>query len=55
MFANLPNINISSWDALLLQLMIKKLDRNLYVRFIQSLPKPKEVPATSEFMACLEH
>ncbi|XP_073841598.1 uncharacterized protein [Musca autumnalis] len=48
------DIDTSSWDALLIQLITKKLDQTLYIRFMQSLTKPKEVPTMNELFAFLE-
>ncbi|XP_073841194.1 uncharacterized protein [Musca autumnalis] len=48
------NIDTSSWDALLIQLITKKLDQTLYIRFMQSLTRPKEVPTMNELFAFLE-
>lgn len=48
------NINTASWDAIMIQLMIKKLDRALYIQFIQSLSKPKDVPTMEELFSFLE-
>lgn len=48
------DIETSSWDPLLLQLLIKKLDRNTHIRFEQSLSSPKEIPRVSEFLSFLE-
>ncbi|XP_073844791.1 uncharacterized protein [Musca autumnalis] len=38
----------------LIQLITKKLDQTLYIRFMQSLTKPKEVPTMNELFAFLE-
>ena len=48
------DIDTSSWDALLIQLITKKLDHALYIRFMQSLKRPKEVPSMKELFAFLE-
>ncbi|XP_073841395.1 uncharacterized protein [Musca autumnalis] len=51
----LNNLDIdTSSDALLIQLITKKLDHTLYIRFMQSLTKPKEVSTMKELFAFLE-
>ncbi|XP_058988017.1 uncharacterized protein LOC131807010 [Musca domestica] len=47
-------IDTTSWDALLIQLITKKLDHALYIRFMQSLANPKEVPTMKELFSFLE-
>lgn len=52
----LENIDIDtrSWDPLLLQILIKKLDRNLHIRFEQSLEQPRNIPTINNFLSFLE-
>lgn len=47
-------IDTSNWDAILLQLLNKKLDKHTHLRFIQSLKNPTEVPSIAEFLSFLE-
>ena len=47
-------IDTTSWDPLLIQLLIKRLDKATHIRFEQSLENPKEVPKISELLSFLE-
>ncbi|XP_037896153.1 uncharacterized protein LOC119641505 [Glossina fuscipes] len=48
----LNNIGIKTdeWDSILLHILIKKLDRNLHIRFEQSLRQPKELPSINDLI-----
>lgn len=52
----LNNIGVqtSSWDAILLHILQKKLDKDINLRFEQSLKNPKEVPTIDEFLSFLK-
>lgn len=52
----LNNLGIvtASWDAILIQLLMRKLDRNTHVRYMQSLANPRNVPSIVEFLSFLE-
>ena len=47
-------IKTETWDPLLIQLLIKKLDRTSHIKFEQGLNNPKEVPKISELLSFLE-
>ena len=47
-------IDTSSWDPLLIHLLIKRLDQATRLRFEQSLSQPREVPTVKEFLAFLQ-
>lgn len=52
----LNNIGIETkgWNPLLFQILIKKLDRSLHMRFEQSLSQPKELPSVEDLLSFLE-
>ncbi|XP_037931366.1 uncharacterized protein LOC119666155 [Teleopsis dalmanni] len=52
----LNNLGVQTtfWDPILLQVLIKKLDRAMLIRYEQSLAKPKEIQNIQEFLAFLE-
>ncbi|XP_037929405.1 uncharacterized protein LOC119663875 [Teleopsis dalmanni] len=52
----LNNLGVQTtfWDPILLQVLIKKLDRMMLIRYEQSLAKPKEIQNIQEFLAFLE-
>ncbi|XP_017478109.1 PREDICTED: uncharacterized protein LOC108367917 [Rhagoletis zephyria] len=47
-------IDTSTWDPLLLPLLLKKLDQPTRLRYEQSLSKPREVQTLKEFLQFLE-
>jgi len=51
---NNVNVNTKSWDPLLLQILIKKLDRHTHVLYEQSLDKPRELQTVNHFLEFLE-
>lgn len=52
----LNNLGIvtSSWDAILIQLLFRKIEKNVHLRFMQSLQTPKEVPMVADVLSFLE-
>lgn len=48
---NNMNVDTSSWDALLIQMITKKLDHSLYMQFMLSSKKPKEAPIEELFVS----
>lgn len=52
----LENIGVEtkSWAPLLLQILMKKLDRNMHMRFEQSLEQPRDQPKMDVFLSFLE-
>ncbi|XP_075164230.1 uncharacterized protein LOC142236821 [Haematobia irritans] len=52
---NNVGVETSSWDPIVVQILIRKLDRNLHIRFEQSLQNPKETPKIETLLKFLEH
>lgn len=48
-------IDTSSWDPLLLHILLKKLDKQTHMLYEQSLDKPRELQTLSHFLEFLEH
>lgn len=48
------HINTSSWDPLLLPILLKGLDQDTRLRYEQSLAQPREVPTIHDFLKFLE-
>ncbi|KAG7300389.1 hypothetical protein JYU34_015993 [Plutella xylostella] len=49
------NIETSSWDPLLVHILLQKLDCETAQDFIESLNNPREIPKLSEFLGYLEN
>ncbi|XP_037930338.1 uncharacterized protein LOC119665097 [Teleopsis dalmanni] len=48
------NIETSTWDPILVHILLKKLDKNTHCSFEQTLTNPKEMPTIKQFLEFLE-
>lgn len=48
------NVRVQDWDPLLLQILIKKLDRNTHILYESSITTPREVQTIDHFLRFLE-
>lgn len=47
-------VNTTTWDPILLHLLVKKLDRGIHVLYERSITNPKELPQIKHFLTFLE-
>lgn len=47
-------VDISSWDPILVHLLLQKLDTDTYNDYIESLKQPRELPSLTDFLQFLE-
>ncbi|XP_037929954.1 uncharacterized protein LOC119664555, partial [Teleopsis dalmanni] len=48
------NIETSTWDPILVHILLKKLNKNTHCSFEQTLTNPKEMPTIKQFLEFLE-